>query len=132
MAHTMSSAPLFFTNMTLVVPAYRRMADESLTPIPLDPARGGDSTLAGFESARQRFYGGDLATRLNLKIFPKLEGMDLWVEGDELAKLLGEALLLLHHVDPDDLSYWSYRLGNVINAIERASAFGENGVVYIG
>lgn len=115
-----------------MVLAYRRMADGSLGDILPDSARDGDSTLAGFESSRERFYGSDLAVRLNLKLLPGLIGSDLWVYGNELPELRRETLLLLHNLAPDELEYWSYRLGNIINAIERASVFGEDGVVYIG
>ncbi|MES2019458.1 MAG: hypothetical protein V4484_23450 [Pseudomonadota bacterium] len=88
--------------------------------------------MAGVESTRQSFYGGELAARLELKLLPELDGSDVWVQGKQLAELRAETLLLLQNVAQDELEYWSYRLGNITNAIERASVFGESGVVSIG
>ena len=118
--------------MTLIVLAYRRMPDNTLADIPLDSAHDGDSTMAGFESMRWKFYDGEAASRLNLRLLPQLATADLWVEGKHLADLNAETSLLLQNLAPEEVEYWSYRLGNIVNAIERASVFGDEGVVYIG
>lgn len=117
--------------MTLMVLAKRRMSDATCVNIPLDPTREGDSTMAGFESTRRNFYSAERAIRLNLKLFPELANSDLWVEGAHLADLRAETMLLLQNLEPDETQYWEYRLGNILNAIERASVFGDDGVVYI-
>jgi hypothetical protein len=106
------------------------MPDNSLLDIPLDPDREGDSTMAGVEAARHDFYA-DLADRLGLKVFRQLGSGDLWAEQEELAALHAETLLLLQHVASEEHAHWGYRLGNILNAIERASAF-TDGVVYVG
>ena len=86
--------------------------------------------MAGAESARQGFYSA-FAGSLGLKFFGQLNCGDLWAEREELVELHAETLLLQQHVPPGELDYWSYRLGNIVNAIERASA-SQDGVVHIG
>ncbi len=113
--------------MTLNVTAYRTIRDadgERLEEIDCP------SDLAGFESTRSTFYAGPLARRLGLKLLPQLATANLTVWGEDLAALRLEVLLLLEHLGPED-DYWRFRLGNILQAVGAAEAFGDDGMVTI-
>ena len=115
--------------MTLTVTAYHATEDadgERLEEIACP------SDLAGFESTRRTFYAGPTARRLGLTLLPQLAASDLWARGDELTALRAEVVAMLNNLPTDGDPYWPFRLNNILQAIEAASAFGPEGLVVIG
>jgi hypothetical protein len=66
-----------------------------------------------------------------LTILPGLENTDVWARGRELTALKHEVERLVAALAPDDEEYWGFRLGNILQAIQAASTYGENGLVVI-
>jgi len=89
------------------------------------------SDLAGLESTRNSFYGAERSKKLGLKLLPSLADHDIYASGPDLEVLRNEVLLLLSHLEPNETEYWSYRLRNILHAIDVASAY-DDGEVNIG
>lgn len=113
--------------MTLWVTAYRVDRDGRKTELPLR------SHLAGVESARADFYGGEGALALGLTLLPALkDGGVLAVRGAALSTLLNEVLALRAGLPSGEGGdAWRFRLDNILDAIDAASSHGEAGGVEI-
>jgi hypothetical protein len=82
--------------MTLLVNTFTRSPDGAMQLA--EPAEQSQE-LAGFESYRRKVYGGAMARSLGLQILPTLASSDLYVEGNDVARLLAEAELALANVE---------------------------------
>jgi hypothetical protein len=115
--------------MTLTVTA-EHLVNRSWRILKL-PEIGGTPTLAGFESTRYTFYGSEESKSLGLTILPTLAHTDIYAEGlDQLNALEAEVRILFDKFGPSE-SYWHFRLGNILRAIEAAKQYGELGRVVI-
>lgn len=119
--------------MSLTVHAYTRTPDGHMVFV--DPVKHSD-TLAGFESYRQRLYGGEAARALGLRLLPKLDGEDLYVEGADLDRLRAEAETALANVERFEAEAGATaesirpRFENIIAAAHRAAEFGGGVVIW--
>ena len=114
--------------MTLVVRAYHVTRDaegERIVPLPYE------SDLAGFEATRTTFYGSARAHTLGLGMLASLATSGLHVRGGQLGRLREEVSLLMANLTPAEISYWQYRLTNILHAIDAASVHGPDGLVII-
>jgi hypothetical protein len=111
------------SGMSLLVNVYIR--DEEGQMVFLDP-KDHSEELAGFESYRKTFYGGQAARSLGLRLLPLLAEQDLHVAGDDLTKLENELKLVLENIttfteqavaSSDDLRF---RVQNILRAVQRA------------
>ncbi|MFJ4776383.1 hypothetical protein [Streptomyces sp. NPDC088762] len=99
-----------------------------------DPEYG--DTLAGFESTRTRLWGSAVMRDLGSRFFPRLDGDDLYVEGDEIDDFLAECESIRHHLDNlaglggYDTDYVAQRFDNIVAAAVRAKAVGGGIVVW--
>jgi hypothetical protein len=111
------------SGMSLLVNVYIR--DEDGQMVFLDP-KDHSEELAGFESYRQTFYGGQAARSLGLRLLPLLAEQDLHVDGDGLTKLDEELRLVLENIttftDQAGASseHLCFRVQNILRAIQRA------------
>ncbi|NHZ94334.1 hypothetical protein [Massilia sp. CCM 8734] len=113
--------------MTLGIDAYYIDEHGKQVDLPLS------SALGGVESTRYSFYAGEKAIAAGLVLFPLL-ATEMWIEarGAELAILKREAHVMLGLLEDKERAYWEFRLGNILEAIELATPYGENGIVSIG
>ncbi|NHZ41705.1 hypothetical protein [Massilia aquatica] len=89
--------------------------------------------VAGVETTRHSFYGSEVAIGAGLVLFPRLLDepmLDLY--GAELAELKREVLIMWDLLEEHSRAHWEERLGNILDAIELASPYGDDGNVIIG
>lgn len=106
--------------MSLLVNAYTR--DEAGQTSFIEP-NDQSYTLAGPESFRTTFYGGQTARSLGLRLLPSLAVEDLYVEGQDLSTLRVEAQILLQNIDQftvENAETMQFRVRNILNAVELA------------
>jgi hypothetical protein len=109
--------------VSLLVNAYKR--DEAGKIVFLDPDDGSHE-LAGFESFRHSFYGGQAARALGLRLLSSLATCDLYVEGDELLLLQTEVQCVMEKIDlftseaNKDHERLDFYIQNILDAIARA------------
>lgn len=119
--------------MSLLVNVFTRMPDGKLVVI--DPAEQ-SAELAGFESYRQKLYGGQAARALGLCLLPQLDGGDLYVEGAELEQLRREAEVALANIERFEAETQTTaerlrpRFENIIAATHRAAELGGGVVIW--
>lgn len=114
--------------MTLLVTAYRITRDaegEKTEQIECS------SNLAGTEETRATFFGQLGERSLGLVMLPSLATTDIYARGYELKRLMDEVSLLMAHLTSAELTYWQFRLTNILQAIDAASAYGPDGLVII-
>lgn len=112
--------------MTLCVDAYTRDENGKAIALPLQ------SDLAGFESTRQTFYGGERAIAAGLVLLPTLANQSqVDVSGPELLILRKEVELLKAGLSVEEMAYWNFRLNNILAAIDAALPYGDKGFVSI-
>jgi hypothetical protein len=91
-------------------------------------------TLAGFETYRKTFYGGQVARSLGLRLLSSLAEADLYCEGEELLNLRHEASVVLRNINVlaeeagAESESMQFRVRNILAAIERAQS-AQGGVV---
>jgi hypothetical protein len=118
--------------MTLLVNVYTR-GDDGSTSL-LESAHS--EKLAGFESFRTTFYGGQTARTLGLRLFPTLADTDLYVEGEDLKILQAEAELVLQNIADfakeanAEAETLRFRIKNILNAVMRAQEVNGGVVVW--
>ncbi len=109
--------------MSLLVNAYKR--DEAGKVVFLD-VEDHSQELAGFETFRKTFYGGQPARSLGLRLLPSLGEGDLYCEGEDLPKLRQEADIILQNIElfteeaAADSEVLQFRILNILAAIQRA------------
>jgi HEPN domain-containing protein len=92
--------------------------------------------LAGFESYRQKLYASQAAVSLGLKLLPSLATENVYAEGSDLERLLGEAELALANIGLFEVELGASaeslrpRFENIICAIHRASRLGGGVVIW--
>lgn len=117
--------------MSLLVNVYTRTPDGEMVFV--HPAEHSEE-LAGFESYRRKLYGSEAARVLGLRLLPKLDGEDLYVEGADLDRLRAEAEMALANVERFEaetgvtVERLRPRFENIIAATQRAAEL-DGGVV---
>jgi hypothetical protein len=122
-------------SMKLVVYLYTRNAAGEIELLHLkDRSR----ELAGLEVDRKRFYGGQAAHSLGLRLFPTLVERDLFAEGEDLMALEGEARLVLANISRfteqagADGETLRLRIQNILDGIDQARQTGAGVAIAIG
>ncbi|MEI8383318.1 MAG: hypothetical protein WCJ09_24585 [Planctomycetota bacterium] len=109
--------------MTLSVHAYRRNEAGEMEFI--EPSDGSQD-VAGFESFRKTFYGGNMARLFGLRLLPSLAESNVFAEGNDLAALHNEATIIMQNLEqfaPEakaDVATLRFRVQNILGAVNRA------------